>query len=297
MIIAYTFIGNLPSYCIDTVHQTRLFFDGDIYFIVSDMTSKYISILKEKYNVKIINYENVKHEEFGKLMILKKKKFPYCSWVPGREWLFVYSFERFYVLSELMKQMNLNDVFFMELDNMIYDNPRRWLESFSKSEMAYMFDNYNRCSSGICYIKNTVILDKFLVYCSDYISNHKDFLTEMETLYIFWKENKDKVQLLPIHWNVEPKDICCQNFPSYESIFDAAPIGIFLTGKDPIHTKGKIITGLKWDASLIDFTKYSYEWKLDEKNFKIPYIFKEDKWIRINNLHIHSKNLSPYISN
>jgi hypothetical protein len=296
MIIVYAFIGNLPSYCIQTVYQTRLFFNGDIYFIVSDLNSVHISELQNKYNVKIINYNEVKNEEFQNLLQLKIKKFEYCKGLIGREWLFVYSFERFYILLELMKMKNLENVFFMELDNLIYDDPRKWLISFSKSDMAFMFDNYNRCSSGICYIKNTEILNKFLTCCSDYISNSNNFLTEMETLYIFWEKNKDIVQLLPIHWNVEPKDLCCKNFDLYQSIFDAAPIGIFLCGKDPYHTNGRIVTGQKWSGSLIDFTQNRYDWKTDENNLKIPYILNHDKWIRINNLHIHSKNLLPYVS-
>jgi hypothetical protein len=35
MIIAYCFIGKLPEYAVDTVHQARLFYYGPIYFIIS----------------------------------------------------------------------------------------------------------------------------------------------------------------------------------------------------------------------------------------------------------------------
>jgi hypothetical protein len=76
----------------------------------------------------------------------------------GRENLFIYSFERFFVLYNLMIQRNLSDVFFLELDNLVYDDPINWLNSFKLSDMSYMFDNIDRASSGIAYIKNIQIL-------------------------------------------------------------------------------------------------------------------------------------------
>ena len=38
MIIVYSFIGKLPKYIVDTVYQSRLFFDGDIYLILDDLS-------------------------------------------------------------------------------------------------------------------------------------------------------------------------------------------------------------------------------------------------------------------
>ena len=65
MIIAYCFIGLLPEYAIDTVHQTRLFFEGDIYFIISDLTSPLISVLQDKYKVIIVPHEPLIDHEFN----------------------------------------------------------------------------------------------------------------------------------------------------------------------------------------------------------------------------------------
>jgi hypothetical protein len=59
MNIVYAFIGPLPSYSIDTVNQTRLFFDGPLYFIVSDLSSAYVPVLQDRYNVTIVPYESV----------------------------------------------------------------------------------------------------------------------------------------------------------------------------------------------------------------------------------------------
>lgn len=76
-----------------------------------------------------------------------------------------------------------------------------------------------------------------------------------------------------------------------DSIFDAAAIGVFLFGNDSVHTNDLLVTGQKNKWSAIDFTHLNFEWKTDSKNRRIPYVWNGESWTRINNLHIHSKNL------
>jgi hypothetical protein len=63
MNIVYCFIGHLPHYSVDTVYQTRLFYDGPIYFIISDYESPYVKKLLE-YKVSIVRYDDVRHARF-----------------------------------------------------------------------------------------------------------------------------------------------------------------------------------------------------------------------------------------
>jgi hypothetical protein len=297
MNIVYAFIGRLPSYSIETVHQTRQFYKGSIYFITNDYESKLIPILESKYNVTIVRYDSVIHTQFNEVLEVTYAKFCIVNKLKGREKIFIYAFERFFILRNLMMQRNLTDVFFMELDNLIYDDPHKWLNGFQKSEMAFMFDNYERASSGVCYIKSTNILDNFCNFCIIYMRTHKDFLYEMGALYQFWINNKNCVKYLPIHWPDSSKPHEVQDgFEDYSSIFDAAPLGIFLGGMDPHHTNGVVRLGLKGKWSLLDYTHYKYKWENDDIGRKIPYIFSGDKWYRINNLHIHSKELVPCLS-
>jgi hypothetical protein len=187
----------------------------------------------------------------------------------------------------------------MELDNLIYDNPTTWLPSMEKKEMAYMFDNVNRASSGIAYIQSIPILELFLQECRTHIITCTDFLAEMIVLYTFCEKYKDRVQMLPVLW--EDTSLPAQmneTFPLYNSIFDAASIGIYLGGLDPCHTGGVIVKGSRGVWSHHDYTKYTYRWVKDYSQRLIPYIFNPntESWLRINNLHIHSKNLSEYLS-
>ena len=293
MIIVYCFIGPLPSYAIDTVHQARLFYDGPIYFIISEHTSQYIPIL-QTYNVTLIPYEDVVSTEFNET-VNNNNKFEIVHNLKGREKLFIYAFERFFSLYQLMDKYNLSNVLFLELDNLMYDDPRKWEESFNKKELAFMFDNHDRCSSGICYIKNKDILYKLTKSFLDYIIHSSKFMTEMTALYEFWDNHKDVVEILPTIWTSNNPEISYENYNTYDSIFDAAAIGIYLGGMDPHHTGGVIVKGLYWHHSLINYTNYTYKWELDEQGRNVPYIFN-NKWIRINNLHIHSKKLDDCLS-
>ena len=63
MIISLSFIGKLPSYTIECIHQIRIYFKGEVYLIIDDLNSEYINKL-EKYRINIIPYDNVKSNKF-----------------------------------------------------------------------------------------------------------------------------------------------------------------------------------------------------------------------------------------
>lgn len=300
MIIVYCFIGPLPSYAIDTVYQTRLFYQGPIYFIISDLESPHLVAL-QSYGVECISYHELKDETFHECIKEHHSKFSLVEGLKGRENLFVYAFERFFVLYHAMEKREWTDVLFLELDNLIYDDPLKWEESFSSKPIAFMYDNVKRCASGICFIQTPTILFEFTQCCMEYIRETditSAFMTEMQALYSFWMKNPEKVQLIPIHWpseHVPPETY--ENYHRYKkTIFDAAAIGVYIGGVDPYHTDGLIRTGLHCIWSIINYTHYQYEWREDQECRLIPYVLNKDKWIRINNLHIHSKNLTPYLS-
>ena len=298
MILTYCFIGPLPDYAIDTIYQARLFYKGLIYFIVSDIHSPYVTELKYKYDVRIVDYHEVIDIEFNNCVNQCINKFCIVNGLKGREKLFIYSFERFFLLYRLMDQYQLSNVFFLELDNLIYDDPMVWETSFASNEMSYMYDNHGRGASGICFIQNKDILLKFTEYCKHFIATNTEFLAEMFALHAFWEANKDRVQLLPIHWPADhvPKETHMTYDKYQNTIFDAAALGIYLGGLDPYHTNGVIVTGQKSVWSAIDCTKYEYKWIIDDNNRKIPYVLHGDTWIKINNLHIHSKDLKSCLS-
>jgi hypothetical protein len=121
----------------------------------------------------------------------------------------------------------------------------------------------------------------------------------MYLLSLFYKEymNKIKIQLLPIYWKTDKySDLVYSSYSSYNSLFDAASIGIYLLGLDPYHTNGIIQTGRRNPWSKMDYTNDKFKWVNDEQGRKKPYILYNDNWILINNLHVHSKDLKSGLS-
>ena len=297
MNIVLSFIGKLPSYIKESIYQIRLFYKDDIYLIINDLESPYISYL-EKYDIKIIPYNNVINLNFINIVNSNIHKFLIVSNLTGREELFIRSFERFFLLENLMISNNLSNCLFLELDNLIYDDPYKWLTEFSKHELCYMYDHDDRCSSGLMYINNSNSLDNFLNYILYFIINSNDFMNEMTTLYRYYTLSTNSVQILPTYWKKENiPSMAKENYGLYnDSIFDALAIGCFLLGLDPYHTNGKIETGRKAEWCAIDYTQDKFEWKIDEEGRKIPYIYDGINWLRINNLHIHSKDLKSGLS-
>ena len=296
MFIALSFVGVLPSYIVESVHQIRCFFKDDLYLIINDITSPYLEKI-QKYNIQIVDYKDVYNQDFIEVVNNNIHKFCIVQNLKGREQLFIRSFERFFLLRNLMVSRKLKDCLFLELDNLIYDDPYNWLSEFSKSELCYMYDNDDRCSSGIMYVKQENSLDKFLTYILHFISNSHDFLTEMTTLYRYFEMDTTNVQLLPIMWAKEGiPEKAIMNYENYNSIFDALAIGCYLLGLDPYHTEGLVTVGKKAKWCAIDYTKEVFEWKEDDQGRRIPYIYDGAKWLRINNLHVHSKQLHNGLS-
>jgi len=294
----YCFIGNLPKYAIDTVRQLRLFTNGPVYFIVSDITDNTAKHLQDVYDVVLIQYDTVKNAQFSDLEAKYYSKFEIVPNLRDREKLFIRAFERFYCLHNLMMRYELTNVFFLELDNLVFDDPDTWLPKFKNHGMAYMFDNYNSCSSGICYVRSSSDLQLFLDVSTEFISTSNEFMSEMRALDITRQKYPDIIRILPTLWNDDryPKTVSELYGEFGDSIFDSLCIGVFLGGLDPHHTRGVIIKGINSRSSIIDYSKYKYIWKRDEKDRNIPYILNGDKPVRINNLHVHSKDLLSCVS-
>lgn len=288
-----SFIGTPPDYWILCVQQIRLFTSDPIWCITNHINHRIVQELSSIPNVVCVDYATVKHEEFDKVSESNKHRFHICHGLHGREELFIRSFERFFLCEQLMKQNSLTDVLFLELDNLVYEDMSIYLPQFQKKGLAYMYDNDDRSSSGIMYIKDWTYLSKLNQSSLDYISTTQDFLTEMTVLYRYANAHSEDVQYLPVHIPDENVPIeAYGTFHDYNCIFDAAPLGVYLYGRDPYHTDGTIIKQLKNPWSKIDFTNYMYEIVVDTRNHKTHWIvFPNGQRCKIVNLHIHSKNL------
>jgi hypothetical protein len=204
----------------------------------------------------------------------------------------------------------LSNVLFLEIDILIYNDPVIWIEEFSQFELCYTFDNVDRCSGAFTYVNSADSLSGLLDFMTDYIENQSvrqgiASLDEMTCLYHYYKQNPTVVELLPIFWPCSSVHTCTYaNYDNYNNtIFDALSIGCNMIGGinsvheldangNPVIQKGN----LRW--SNVDYSKYKMQFEKDAQQRLIPYIWNESqkKWIRINNLHVHSKELIKGIS-
>jgi hypothetical protein len=294
--VVLSFIGPMPPYIYECLKQLRLFFDGPIY-VIYDLISPELSAKIQEFNLQLVPYESVKSERFAKV----KKDFAVVEKLKDRKLLFMRSFERFYLLDELMKQRNLKYIWFMELDILMYTSPNSFFNQLKEVPTAYAYHRTDHCNSGIFYVKDSHSLQPIL---SAFDSFNNGFQSEMRALYDYMnKTGSAKATLFPlvIKSNENPlywKDV--QHFEPY--LFDGAILGMYYFGVDPIHTNGQLLTQ---DPNVYDLKnkflniwKYGdLIWEQSEKGL-IPYFKLKDSDEKkpIANLHIHSKDLKSAVS-
>lgn len=290
--IVLSFIGKLPDYIYSCVHQIRLYTDEKIFLILDDLKSPILEKLINFKNIEIIKYESVNN--YCETLSKSFSKFVVINGLKDRSKLFYRAFERFYLLYNLMVDKNINDVLFLEIDNLIYEDPKLWTDKITK-DIAFMIDNKNRCSTGICYVKKNSILKRLLdFFDNDYLNNNNSFFNEMTAVYEFYIKYKSECYILPSCNNNQYGDDININFNNSKILFDPLSYGIFLLGMDTFHTGGKIVLNTlnKWGC-LTHLTQTNVIWKVDKTtNYKKPYFVDNNgNCILIANLHVHSKDL------
>lgn len=297
MNLIYSFIGVLPDYIIESIYQTRLYYKGDIYLILNDYDSPYLYILNKVFKVILIKYEEVIDKNFLNIYTqnIEKIMCPYASHLKGRELLFSRSYEKLFIINNLIKYLNLKDCLVLELDVLIYSNPELLIPYFHKKNIKYTatasFDNHY-CVAYM-YIKDN--LDNITDFLLQYMKDNNSEINEMKAIYSYHKKYKD-LYLLPVFFKKSNIHMdCWLNYDDNdEYIFDGSGHGIILIGRDTVHKKALNYHYIKETDSSI-----KYKWMIDKNDgLKKPYLLntENNKLLLIHNLHIHSKNLKEGLS-
>jgi len=300
MNVVLSFIGKMPSYIIECVTQLRLFFKDSIYVIYNDISDEIKNKLNE-YNVIFVEYNTVISGRFNNFQ--KNKNFDIVNGLVGREELFRRSYERFYLLEELMKRYQLKNIWFMELDVVMYTNPNIFLKTLQYYPYCYCAHDEVRSNGSIFYVKDVESFQPILNTFDLHIPN--GLISEMYSLNQHLKKNQN-ILLFPLTFsNLNTIEFWGSNGLFNGYIFDGAIMGQYLFGVDPYHTNRKII--IKNMESInyqyhykdnIEIWNYIIEWKKNDNNLFLPYIREHPrgKLIPISNLHIHSKDLISAVS-
>jgi len=296
--IVFVHVGpQLPPYASTSLDQARTFNpDCPIYLLASKQALNNFS----QKGIKTVAYNTIPFSKEHNL---------FCKQARQTDPFWRYTSERFLYLYDFMLHYNLENVFHLENDVMLYADLRELLPLFQSHYpcIASTFDNEERCIPGFVYIPSIIKMKKLAKCFADYAPAQ---MNDMQIFGIFRKKYGERaIDILPI---ITPEYIAdhplrspfghvpvnkwtfCQNSDVFNSIFDAAALGQYLGGIDPIL--GTSVPGFINERCLFNPSYLTYEWIEDENNRKIPYAIYGGRQWRINNLHIHSKNLIPFKS-
>ena len=292
----------LPDYLASCIKQIRVFNPpGQLnLFLIGNKTAFSVEHknICSQFNIEVVYKEDLVQSNEHKIFIQNYKS----------RGLWLYSIERFFLIQELMSSRSLKNIFHIECDNMLYCNLFEMMPIFEDNYkgLGVIFDSNLRAILSFMYIKNQEAINALAKTFAD---NSNANITDMSTPRIladnYGESIIDNLPLVP-HLYLENSlknnlgevaihpESFSKNFEKFNSIFDAAAIGQYLGGIDPIHSNSK--PGFINETAFINPSKLQYEWHVDEMNRKVPYAIYQGVKFRINNLHIHCKNLEKFRS-
>lgn len=307
--IVFVHLGQrLPVYLRDALHQARLFNPEAHMYLVANNGVVLENDDKEvvgKDGIEVVYCEHLGQSKAHKIFLRQ-------STLDGRskDGFWRKASERFFVLEELIVDYKLEHVFHLESDNMLYVNLKELLPIFKTyPSIAAVFDNDDRCIPSFVYVANPRSMEGLSNF---FASQAQRGLNDMQIPALYKKQyGRSAIDHLPLtmkdylnHYSlrnalgntVKDSQAYCYKVEEFNSIFDGAAIGQFLGGTDPGNGPSAPGVGFINESCVFDPSRFQYEWIIDGAGRKVPYaVFKNQKY-RINNLHIHSKNLKEFRS-
>lgn len=283
--------AELPNYLGDCIEQYSTFNDGKI------------SVLTDQKNlVKVVKYpqvvpvilENYYSDKIARL----------CSFYDHPEKSFwAVSMTRFIYLENFMRAKNLRHLYHFENDVLIYFDISKAHHIFRQlySNIAITPGGPMMNMTGFMYIDNYRALEHMTDFFIHTLAKlgvdgvrkkyNCSMVHEMSLMAAYYEEyGPQYMAYLPIL----PFGEFSQNFDKFNAIFDPASWGQFVGG-----TRDKVPGAKPADhyigPLLSKNPQYKVEWK-DEDGLKCPYFNHDGNLVKINNLHIHSKNLGAFLS-
>lgn len=303
--IVFVHIGErLPDYLESAIKQARMFNSCNIIVVANEKAFQQANGNLEKYDTLCVACESL-DKTFEHFM------FMYHSTLDKyfRNGFWNHATERFFYLQDVMQKFNLSSVIHIENDNMFYVDVYELLPVFKEHypHIGLTMDNDGRCIPGIVYIADKESMDHLAEYIAKFAFQGRN---DMEIIASYYKEfgfalasqlpiimkeyviERDLVS--PYGHFAQNKWNYCQYADAFSSIFDGAAIGQYLGGIDPRN--GPSVPGFINESCVFNPSLLVYSWKTDERNRKVPYASYRGVEYRINNLHVHSKDLVQFLS-
>jgi hypothetical protein len=297
------YLGVLRDYTRDCIRQIRLWNKTkNIYLCINNNreNERVLDMIKE-FNVKVVYVEDLEmtsyHKEFSQR---------YGNMANGGLWK--YSMERFFVIEEVMKKYKLRNIFHLEVDNLIYFKSDELLEKCKKiNKILIPSDSERRYIAGMCFINNYEGLIKLNNFFKDRCINSDEMHSIMNYSRIC--DDVETFPTLPPGDNMRViyedrrgyiNDI--QRLSKYVSevnlTADAAAIGQYFFGVDPIHHKAgqNSSDGFVNRDSIFAVDRIFFKWNKVDGLQRLTMSVDKENWYQVCNLHVHNKNLKRGMS-
>ena len=130
----------------------------------------------------------------------------------------------------------------------------------------------------------------------------------MEVMRSFYRENSTLFEGLPVILSSYPYTLkpidgelvvhperLFETVDHFKGVFDAAAIGQYLGGVDPIHIPNNS-DGFVTPHSAFQVDKLFFKWKRVEEKWQPLMSTNQSDWYPIYNLHIHNKHMERWMS-
>lgn len=201
---------------------------------------------------------------------------------------------RMFYIQEFLKENKLKNILHFDNDVLLYENPEKIIEIMDSvyNRFAITAHTADQVVMGMSYIKDENSLDGLVNYLQDQLQINFNILSNRYGGYpseMCLISSYGEIDMIPILPTQLSEKRYTNNYHKFKSVFDPSSYGQYIGGtfsdKKPgwfgVHQEiGKFIANN--DIEVI----------FEDRN---PYlIFKEQK-IKINNLHIHSKQTEKYL--
>jgi hypothetical protein len=201
---------------------------------------------------------------------------------------------RLFYIRDFLKDHNLKNILHFDNDVLLYESPEKIIEIMEhiNDDFAITAHNETEVVMGMSFIKNDTSIDKLLEFIENELNLNPNILSnkyggypsEMRLISAF-----KNIKTLPILPDGLSESRYTNNYLKFKSVFDPSSYGQYIGGTYSDKKPG-------WFGVHQEIGKYiannSIKVIFENKN---PYVIVQDQKIKINNLHIHSKETQKYL--
>lgn len=294
------YIGYLREFVYECIQQIKLWNPcSTIHLCINrnDHNKPYVENIKNIKNINIAYIEDLEktshHDHFVQ---------NYTDMSMNGFWR--YTMERFFVIEECMRKLKLRNVFHLEIDNMVYFKVEELLSACKTLDKILIpSDSEMRYIAGTCFINDADSLSVLNRYFAESCINNNEMHSimnftkisgEVDTWPVLPSGDNSRVIYENRRHNVHDIQRISKHSDLFAGVFDAAAVGQYFGGIDPIH-QGSNSDGFVNTDSIFGVNRIDFKWHKIEGLQRL-YMRVNETWHAVYNLHIHNKNLKRWLS-